>query len=315
MIEYMNGSGPSLPQSSNIKPESSPTGLYSLLIFLGLIVLFAWVMIILNYFNIISLSSISPTLSVLPQKADIVGQVGDKRITTKDLVKEIKLVWGVYAEQQEQDEQSQQNALKKITEREIIEQEAKKLGISVSDDEINARESELISQAGGIETYNNIIASNGWTPQEQRNKVKDIILKEKLTDKVVAWRLVEKVSGFRSPELKDYETQKANLRQSLEEVLKLMSTGASAKDAYEQVKNTFGTDPFIVLAEQEKVNRGDGWAVEFTQALFNTHKGEITQVVETRGGSMMVAKILDENDTPYESYDQWFTEVKNAYTQ
>src|SRR3989338_4496847 len=125
----MNGSGPPLQQSPNIKAESSPTGLYSLITFSILSILFLWVLIILNYFNIIPLSSISPALSILPQKANIVGQVGDKRITTKDILKEIKLVWGVYAEQQTTDEQSQQAALQKITEREILQQEAKKLGI------------------------------------------------------------------------------------------------------------------------------------------------------------------------------------------
>ena len=94
-----------------------------------------------------------------------------------------------------------------------------------------------------------------------------------------------------------------------------MLSGASAKDAYEQVKAASNTDPFIVLAEAEKVRKGDDWAQEFKEALFNAHAGDITQVVETRGGSAMVAKILDENDTPYETYDQWFESVKLAYTE
>lgn len=310
----MNGSGPGIEQPANIKPESSPTGLYSLLIFVGILFIFLWALIILNYFNLISLSSISPTLSILPQKANIVGQVGDKRITTKDLVKEIKLVWGVYAEQQEQDEQSQQNALKKITEREIIEQEAKKLGISVSEDEINTHEQELISQAGGAENYNRIISGNGWTLQDQREKIKGEMLKKKITNKVIAWRIVEKASGFNSTLDPNFEENRKILRSTLEKIRNEMLQGKSVRQAVSDLNDPEATKN-LGTTENEEVRKSDQRAQEFRDTFFSLHKGDISEVVSEPGGASLVARILDENDSPYASFEDWLNSMKVEYTE
>lgn len=267
-----------------------------------------------NFLGVLNLSSYIPALSFLPTMKNFqtAAKVGNKQITGRDFDQEFKATLGSYAQKEATNEKLKGRVLNSLVEKEIVRQEVAKLGITVSKEEIDKRYQELVAQAGGQEKYDAILKTNGWTVEDQKEKILDGILKEKIEEKVVAWRVVEGASLFKDTLSSDFEAQKKKAQASLEKVREGMLASKTTRDAIEEAKKA-GFDKLIRYNEPVKVRKSDNWDPEFIQTFFGLTKGSISQVVSSVGGSFMVVIILDSNDGQFASYQDWLDSVKKDY--
>ncbi|MBI2018092.1 SurA N-terminal domain-containing protein [Candidatus Daviesbacteria bacterium] len=299
------------PSLQIIKSPASPKRLI-----FGLLLAFTFLLglFLANFFGVLKLSSYIPALSFLPTQKDFqtVTKVGDKKITGRDFDQQFKATLGLYAQKEASNDKLKEKIFNSLVEKEIVKLEAAKLGISVSPEEIEKIYQERVKQTGGQEKYNDILKTNGWTIDEQKEKIQDELLKEKVEDQVVAWRLVEGASLFKDTSSSDFAVQKKKAQDSLEKVRAGMLAGKTPKDAIEEAKKG-GSDKLIRYNEPVRVIKSDNWDPEFIQAFFGLTKGSISTVISSAGGSFMVVKIVDANDAPYASYQDWLDSVKKDY--
>lgn len=243
----------------------------------------------------------------------IIAKVGNKTLTETDLNNAFQLQWGAYASQYKNNKKLQASALAALIEQAIIQQQAAKMGVSVSSIEIDQKEQELIQQAGGISTYSKIIKGNGWTQQDQRSKIKNELLKEKVTAKIIAWRLVNYVGSSQNVAAPNYAAKTVEATTNMIKAQQYLKEGKSAREAASLVTNNFKNFFNIFYTDNVKITKFSKINKIFIDGIFQYHKGEITPVIGSGTQAMMTAQILEENNTPYNSYEDWLKAMKKLY--
>lgn len=243
-----------------------------------------------------------------------VAKVGGKTITAKDLEKEFIQRWGHYA-QKEPVENYSQKLTEDLIRKEIIAQEAQKLGISVSPSDIDKKVAEEMEKAGGETQYLTILAGNGWSEDDARKKLEEQILEEKVKMKVVAWRLIDGVSAYLDPLSETYPEQKQVVINSLTKASSSLSDGndifqAQVKAAGDQdVIKKFG------LTVSRKIEKG-GWDSKIFEGILKLRKGEVSQVlISNSGASFWVVKVIDGNDSSFTKFEDWLESKRGEYVR
>lgn len=243
----------------------------------------------------------------------IIATIGSQVLTQADLDAAFQLQWGVYASQYKNNKQLQAKALAALIEQTIVQQQATKMGISVSPIEIDQKEQELIQQAGGVSTYNKILKGNGWTQQNQRNKIKNDLLKEKVANQVIAWRLVNYVGSSQNVAAPNFAAKTVEATINMTKAQQYLKEGKSAREAVSLVTNNFKNFFNLYYSDNVKIKKFSKINKIFIDGIFQYHKGETTPVIGSGTQAMMTAQILDENNTPYNSYDEWLKAMKKLY--
>ncbi|MDD3364917.1 MAG: peptidylprolyl isomerase [Syntrophomonas sp.] len=197
----------------------------------------------------------------------------------------------------------------------IVELEAKKQNIVVSDDDIQKEIDKYYEQYGGEEGFNQALATSGYTLDQVK---KDIISNLKVK------KILEPQITITEEELKAYfEENKATFAQ--EKQVKASHILVDSLEIANEVKQKLvdGGD-FAQLAKEystdpgTKENGGDlgffgseQMAIEFEKAAFALKVGEISDPVQTEYGYHII-KLVDKKDAQEANYEQSKAEIRDA---
>lgn len=152
----------------------------------------------------------------------VLATVNGQPITQEELVQRVLSYYG-------------KSSLEAMINRMLVNQEAKRLGVTVTDAEMDARTSLIKNQLGGAEGYGHWLAQSGITEAQHREQVRATML----TEKIVA----------KTDPIKDSELEQAAVR------IILLPSEADAKSVETVLKN--GGD-FIQLARERSLDQQTG---------------------------------------------------------
>ena len=90
----------------------------------------------------------------------------------------------------------------------------------------------------------------------------------------------------------------------MENVKAIYNTSESLKTAYNQAYNDPSFDKLIALNENAKVYY-DSFDKSISSKLFTYDKGQLTDVIDSGAGTFILAEILEINNVPYKTFDEW----------
>ena len=233
---------------------------------------------------------------------EIVATVGDSKITKDELYD--KLV-----------EQGGSNILSQMIDAEIINQEAKKEKIQVTDEEIDAEMENYMAQYGGEEMFESVLQQSGLTKDDLKGDIIQYIQIEKLVDSRIF---------ITDEEIKEYfEENKDKLGQ--EEQVKashiLVEDEKTAKDLKKQLDD--GAD-FAELAKEHSTDPGSAenggelgffgkgkMVKEFEDVAFATKVGEISEPVKSEKGYHII-KVEEKKEAKEATLEEKKEEIKDT---
>lgn len=243
----------------------------------------------------------------------ILAKVAGKNITQADLDRQLKLQQGKYAAKEKTNEKIKANVLALMIEKEILTQEASRLGVAVSGQEIETELANRIQKVGGSQNYQEILATNGWTLEEEKEKIKTFLLRQEVAEKVVAWRKVSGLTAFRDPQDPAFENKSTQVKETLEFARNLILAGKTPDEALVEIKKNPRLDKGVALLSARRVEKSEGWTPQFKEAIFNLKTGEVSSVVVSSGGSFGVLKVLEIGGGNYNSYEDWLAAGQKKY--
>jgi len=210
--------------------------------------------------------------------------------------------------------QSGQQALDSLISQKIVDFEAEKQGIAVSEEDIQKEMEQYYKNYGGEEAFIQTLAASGYTLDDIK---KDMILTVKIK------KLMEPRISISEDEIKAYfEENKASFAQEKQVKAShiLVDTEEKAKEIKEKLTN--GED-FAQLAKENSTDTetrekggelgffGSGKMVkEFEEAAFALNVGEISTPVKTEYGYHII-KVEEITDAQEANYDQSKGEITN----
>lgn len=170
--------------------------------------------------------------------------------------------------------QLKEDALNQLIQQKIIEQEAKKSNIKVEKSEVEDRYKKLAEENGEETLKKQIKEYYGWTIEEFKGKIRIVVLKEKLQ---------EKVSNDESLN-KDKKTK-------AEEILTKIKNG----EDFAKLAKEFSEDPSAADGGNVGWFEKGKMIQEFEDTAFSLKPGEISGVVKTQYGYHII-KVTDKKE-------------------
>ena len=166
------------------------------------------------------------------------------------------------------------------------------------------------------EKYQAILKTNGWTLTDQKEKIKAEILKEKVKDKVISWRLIDTVSAYIDPLGKGYITQKKAVISALTKAASLLSQGAKSSEATAEAAKSQNVYKTFVASEARRVEKKDNWEKLILEGIFKLSKGQVSPVlISQSGASFWVVRIVDGTDSDFAKFEDWLEAKKKQYVK
>ena len=233
---------------------------------------------------------------------EIVATVGDSKITKDELYD--KLV-----------EQGGSNILSQMIDAEIINQEAKKEKIQVTDEEIDAEMENYMAQYGGEEMFESVLQQSGLTKDDLKGDIIQYVQIEKLVDSRIS---------VTDEEINEYfEENKEKLGQ--EEQVKashiLVEDEKTAKDLKKQLDD--GAD-FAELAKEHSTDPGSAenggelgffgkgkMVKEFEDVAFAAKVDEISEPVKSEKGYHII-KVEEKKEAKEATLEEKKEEIKDT---
>ncbi len=261
------------------------------------------------------------------QSEDVVAEVNGEEISVEDFMNEYEISKkGVIAkfgddilDEVGPDGQTLRDSIKNTTVenlilQRVIEQEAKKMSIEITEEELDSSFAEFIESEGGEENYNNYL---------EENEISDEYMRSMMAQQLM---LIEYQTAFiEETEISDEEGQEffEENKESLVAINAshiLLSEEEEAKEILARIEN--GED-FAELAKEESldsgsaVNGGDlgyfskGKMIpEFDEAAFSLEEGEVSDLVKTDIGYHII-KLEDKKDNYDELKDKIINMMKH----
>ncbi|MFC9540579.1 peptidylprolyl isomerase [Lysinibacillus sp. NPDC056959] len=253
-----------------------------------------------RFFRMIALpASLLMLLAGCGESNDYVAKVDGEKILQTELDDALREQYGT-------------EVLETIITNKIVELEAKKEGVSVSEDSIQEEYEELAESYGGEESLQAALEENGLTEQS----VKDNIRMYQLTKNVIATSIDisdEEVAQY-------FEDNKESYGQKEEVVAShiLLEDEATAKDVLAKIKagedfadlaKTYSIDTTTNEAGGEigYISRGQ-MEEQFEEVAFGLEKGSISDIVQTSEGYHII-KVTDKVPTEEAVFEDLKDEV------
>ncbi|MFH1286839.1 MAG: peptidylprolyl isomerase [Candidatus Magasanikbacteria bacterium] len=237
------------------------------------------------------------------------AKINGQKITYKDYLLDVQSLESFYSINPEQfsgitDEDLSNQALSRLLANKIIGSWAKKLDISVTDEEVNKAVEEIVGEFGSREaTEQEIVTQFGWTLDMYIERIlRPILLEQKMDEKFAEIENFEEGNSFLQPEVKashilfPAETEAGEdlerIRVDAEKVLERAKSG----EDFAALAKEFGSD------STKDVGGDLGWfgsgimVPEFEEAAFNTEVGAVAaELVETQFG-LHIIKVDDKRE-------------------
>ena len=234
-------------------------------------------------------------------KDRVVARVGEEEITKDELYNLLV-------------EHNGQAALNTLIMHEIINQEAEKQNIEISDEKIQSEVDEMISQYGGEESFNSYLQTTGYTLDSIKNNIEinlaiEALLESDITiteDEMKAY-FEENKSTFAAKE----QVKASHILVATEEEAKEIKEKLSAGEEFAQLAKDYSID----TSNNEK--GGDlgffarGEMVEaFENAAFSLEVGAISDPVLTSYGYHII-KVEEKKEAKEATYEESKEEIKD----
>ncbi len=235
--------------------------------------------------------------------AGVAAKVGETTITTGDLTELVNR--GLENEQFKQSvgdnkDDYQRRVLTQLITRALDDQAAAKLGVTVTDADVEKRYQEFVTQAGGAQQLEEQAATNGIAKDDIRTIIRDFVVSDAISDKLVAdVKITDAQIKAR------YDKDKLTYdRVRLQHVL--VKEEALAKSLLAQLRG--GAD-FAAIVKQHSTDEGSKanggiydfaprgqYVKPFEDAAFSTPPGQLVGPVKTEFG-FHVIKVLERKIT------------------
>ena len=280
-----------------------------------------------EYKRFLQMLALSSTLTVMlvgcSESSDYVAKVDGEKILLTELDEELRSQYGA-------------EVLDTLITNKIVELEAEKEGVTVSDETIQAEYDELVESYGGADVIQSVFDSYGLTEES----VKENIRMYQLTKAVVAKSIElsdEEVEQYFEDNKDLYGQEEQVVASHIlledEETAKEVLAKIEAGEDFEELANSYSTD------EETSANGGDLGYISrgemdesFEEEAFSLEKGAVSDVVQTSEGYHIIkvtdkvpaeeAKLEDVKDEVYEDlleervseeYMTWLTEKREEY--
>ncbi len=261
------------------------------------------------------------------QSEDVVAEVNGEEISVEDFMNEYEISKkGVIAQFGDDildevgpDGQTLRDSIKNTTVenlilQRVIEQEATKMGIEITEEELDSSFAEFIESEGGEENYNNYIEENGISDEYMRSMMAQQLM---LIEYQTAFIEETEISDERAQEF--FEENKESLV-AINASHILLSEEEEAKEVLARIEN--GED-FAEIAKEESLDSGSAvnggnlgyfskgkMIPEFDEAAFALEEGEISDLVKTDIGYHII-KLEDKKDNYDELKDKIINMMKH----
>lgn len=267
-------------------------------------------------FNIITLTIVGCSKKSTESEENIVAKVNGEVITQEEFDREFNMVKRMYEQQLGEDALSQEtendstledllkeSMLNEIILEKLVFQNAKEIGIVVSEEELDIQLQSNIEALGGAESYKNFLEHNDFTDELYQADLKKKILYEKHAEDFIS------KAELSEEEIKEYYEENKDALVKVRASHILVQT---EEEGMEVLKKLEAGEEFESLAvteskdEESAVRGGDlgyftrevNLGEEFTNAAFDLKSGEISQLVQTDLGYHII--LLEDRLDSYE---------------
>lgn len=249
-------------------------------------------------------------------KEGVIAKVNDEEITEEEFNIEFESFKGLYEKQLGKDAMSQreedgrtreevlrESVLEKMIMDKIIKNEAEKMNISVSEEELNEKINEYVRATGGEEEFKIYLEESDISKEFFRENLRKELLMNKHKKKIIEDLNIssEEAEEYFKNNKDDLILVKAShilvkTQEEGEEVLNRLKGGEEFSKIAEEV--SVDKQSSILGGDLGYITRGDR-VLEFEEAAFSLNVGEISEIIKTEVGYHII-KVENRKDT-YES--------------
>lgn len=231
----------------------------------------------------------------------VVTRVSDTPITQKNVVEEYNTRYSATPVTSFQDikDEARTELIDSMVERLILEKEAAKLGITVTEQEITIEVQQKIS-AG--------IPESILSQPNEREEIRISLLKDKLREKLVTFRQIDTATIF-IPEGPDMQVRFNSARTLLNEFRSDIQVGRSFAEANDIAKQKTYYNRGLVIAEKY-LTKKDTEMNFLGPTAFSLKKGDMSEVVDSGGGTLGVILVKEAGDYEFGSLEEWLAAEK-----
>ncbi|XQY91188.1 foldase protein PrsA [Metabacillus sp. HB246100] len=251
------------------------------------------------------LISLAIGLSVfLSLNKDVVAKVGSESVTKDDL-------YAFFVSQ------NGEAALDSLITKSIIEQEAKKQEVKVSDEEVEAEVDELVLSYGGEEMFNQTLATSGLTIEDVFEDMKLNLQIEKLVESRIDVTEEELQTYFdenKESFAKTKQIQASHILVEDEDTANEVKDKLNAGQDFIELAQEYSTDTASAESGGDLGYFGEGSMVaEFEEAAFSMKVDEVSEPVKTEYGYHII-KVTDIQQASEASFNESKEEITTILT-
>ncbi|KZB92310.1 foldase [Bacillus sp. VT 712] len=253
-----------------------------------------------SFLGIIAAGAIIAGVVYQVNRVDAVASVDGDKIT-KDQLYEVLM------------SQGGTDVLDSMIEQKVINKEAEKKSVTISEKELDKELDALITSYGGEDTFNQALEANG---------IKESEVKKDLETNLKAKKLVEDTIDISEDEMKSYFDENKDSFDQPEQVKASHILVKDEKTANEVKKNLSDGEKFAELAKEystDTASKEDGGDLgyfskedmvqEFSDAAFDLNVNEISEPVKTEYGYHVI-KVIDKKAAQDANYENSKEEIK-----
>ncbi|MFS0880315.1 peptidylprolyl isomerase [Metabacillus niabensis] len=241
----------------------------------------------------------------LSTKSDVVAKVGKESITKDDLYTYFV-------------EQNGEAALDSLITKNIIEQEAEKQKVKITDKEIDEELKKTVDSVGGEEAFQSVLASNGISEDDLKENIKTNLQIEKLLESKIKITDEEMKTFFdenKAEFAKEEQVKAMHIlvadEKTANEVKKKLDEGGD----FAELAKEYSTDPGSAQKGGELGFFGKGQMVpEFEEKAFSMKVDEISDPVKTSLGYHII-KVTDRQEAEEANFEKSKEEIKDTLFQ
>ncbi|AQX55127.1 peptidylprolyl isomerase [Priestia flexa] len=253
-----------------------------------------------SFLGIIAAGAIIAGVMYQVNRVDAVASVDGDKIT-KDQLYEVLM------------SQGGTDVLDSMIEQKVINKEAEKKSVTISEKELDKELDALITSYGGEDTFNQALEANG---------IKESEVKKDLETNLKAKKLVEDTIDISEDEMKSYFDENKDSFDQPEQVKASHILVKDEKTANEVKKKLSDGEKFAELAKEystDTASKEDGGDLgyfskedmvqEFSDAAFDLNVNEISEPVKTEYGYHVI-KVIDKKAAQDANYENSKEEIK-----